>query len=101
MPFAPKLPEGLPPLRIDTSDARYKALEALATREGWSQKAFSETLGIEATRVLASAPKPAPAAPAAPAPAAKPELPANYAAMSAREQIAFALQQSAAPRRGS
>jgi hypothetical protein len=97
MPFEPK-PEGLPPLRIDTSDARYKALEALATREGWSQKAFSETLGIEATRVLASAPKPAPPAPAAPAPAAKPAVPENFANLSSREQFAHALARSPSTR---
>jgi hypothetical protein len=51
MAYEPKLPDGvsLPPgLRVDTSDARYRALEALATRESWSQAAFSETLGIEA-----------------------------------------------------
>jgi hypothetical protein len=73
MAYEPKLPDGvsLPPgLRVDTSDARYRALEALATRESWSQAAFSETLGIEARRVSAEHER----ARAAPAPAPKPDF---------------------------
>src|ERR1700722_17100148 len=54
MAYSPKLPEGitLPPGHsIDTSAARYKELEALATRQKWSQDAFSGVLGLEAKRV--------------------------------------------------
>jgi hypothetical protein len=94
MAYEPKLPDGvsLPPgLRVDTSDARYRALEALATRESWSQAAFSETLGIEARRVSAEHER-THAAPGAraPAPAAKPD----FSKLSSREQIAHALANS-------
>ena len=56
MPYEPKLPDGvtLPPGHsIDTKSERYKEFEAMATRHGLSQSAFSETLGIEAKRVAA------------------------------------------------
>ena len=69
MAFEPKLPEGvsLPDgFRVDVNDGRYKALHDLAEREKWSQKAFSDVLGIEARRVSAEhvrarAAQPAPA----------------------------------------
>jgi hypothetical protein len=80
--YTATLPEGMPNLKIDTTDARYKALEAVATREGWSQKAFSDTLGLEASRVLASARAAAPA----PAPA-KPD----FSKMSTADKFAYAL----------
>jgi hypothetical protein len=87
VPYTPTLPEGMPALKVDTSDARYKALEELATREKWSQKAFSETLGLEARRVMASTPK------AAPAPAAAPAKP-DFSKMSTQEKFAHALSRS-------
>jgi hypothetical protein len=92
MAYEPKLPDGviLPPgLRVDTGDARYRALEALATRESWSQAAFSETLGIEARRVSAEHER-THTAPAAAAPAPKPDL----SKLSSREQFAHALANS-------
>ena len=54
MPFEPKLPDGvsLPPgFKVDTTDARYKALHDLASREKLSQSAFSQILGVDAQRV--------------------------------------------------
>jgi|ERR1700722_16833252 len=94
MAYSPKLPEGitLPPGHsIDTSAARYKELEALATRQKWSQDAFSGVLGLEAKRVAkahASA-----SAPAAPAPAAS-GVPANWDKLTTSQQFHSALQSS-------
>jgi hypothetical protein len=64
----------------------------LATRESWSQAAFSETLGIEARRVSAEheRARPAPPAASAQAPAAKPD----FGKLSSREQIAHVLANS-------
>jgi hypothetical protein len=81
-----KLPEGH---RIDTSDERYRQLEALATAHKWSQAAFSETLAIEARRVSAEHERARAAAPA-PAPAAS-GVPANWDKLSTREQMHHAL----------
>jgi hypothetical protein len=90
----PIIPPDAPQLSVDTSDWRYRAAHDFAERSGWSQEQFSKALGDEARRVAASAPKaPAPA----PAPAAKPD----FSRMSNREQFAYALERSAAPRRGS
>jgi hypothetical protein len=94
MPYQPTLPEGhaAAGLKIDTSHPDYRQLEALATEEGWSQKSFSRVLGLEASRVMAQAPKPAaPAAPAAPARAALPE---NFKSLSSKERFAIALTRS-------
>jgi hypothetical protein len=88
VPFEAKLPEGMPALKIDTGDERYKQLEALATAQKWTQEAFSSVLGIEARRVMASAP--------AAAPAAK----VDFSKMPVRDQIHHALERSAAKRNG-
>lgn len=95
MAYEPKLPDGVSlPLgfKIDTSDERYKALEQLATREKWSQKALSDVLGIEARRVSAEHER-ARAAPPAPAPAAKPDM----SKWSTSQKLQYALEN---PRRG-
>jgi hypothetical protein len=92
MPYEAKLPEGLPSLKIDTADERYKALEQLATREKWSQAAFSSVLGIEAQRVMAAAPK------AAPEPAPPPKV--DMSKMSTTEKFAHALSRSVINRGG-
>jgi hypothetical protein len=47
MPYEAKLPDGMPSLKIDTGDERYRALEALATTQKWTQETFSSVLGIE------------------------------------------------------
>jgi hypothetical protein len=86
--YKPDLPEDMKGLSINTDHADYKALEALAREENWTQKSFSRVLGLEAKRVMA--PKPAASAPAAPAPAPKPD----FSKMSARDQIAHALANS-------
>jgi hypothetical protein len=91
LPDDVKLPDGH---SINTAHPDYRALEALATKHGWSQAAFSETLGPEAKRTMAKAAA-APAAPA-PVPAAK----VDVSALSTRDQFAYALQRGAAPRRG-
>jgi hypothetical protein len=88
LPPGVSLPEGH---RIDVSDARFKALEALATREKWTQEAFSSVLGIEAGRVSAAhasarAPTPAPVAPAP-----DPKKIEGWDKMSSREQFAASL----------
>ena len=101
MPYEAKLSEGvsLPEgHRIDTGNERSKALEALATREKWTQAAFSDVLSIEARRVSAEHER-APAA--APAPFAASGVPANWASLSTSQQFHHALQQSAAKPRGS
>jgi hypothetical protein len=97
MAYEAKLPDGvtLPPgYSVDTTSERYKEFEAMATRHGLSQSAFSETLGLEARRVAAEHAGARPAAPApngtpapAPAPAAKP----NYAKMTTAEKFANSL----------
>jgi hypothetical protein len=94
MPYTPTLPEGhaAAGLNIDVNHPDYRRLEALATEEGWSQKSFSRVLGLEAERVMASAPKPA-AAPPAPPPPPKPD----FSKMSTAEKFAHAL--SASPTR--
>jgi hypothetical protein len=81
LPADVKLPEGH---SINTAHADYKALEALAKEEGWSQASFSKVLGLEAKRTMAKAA-------AAPTPAPKPPLPANFSKMSTREQFTHAL----------
>jgi hypothetical protein len=100
MPYEAKLPDGvsLPPgFNINTNDPRYKALEALATRENLSQSAFGQILAVEASRVSAeyerarAAPAPTPA----PAPAK-----VDMSTMTTAQQFHHALQKSAAARRG-
>jgi hypothetical protein len=85
LPDGVSLPEGH---RIDTSDARYKALEGLAEREKWSQSTFSNVLGIEAGRVSAAHVS-ARAAPAAPAPAPPPAAPVDFDKLSTLQQFAY------------
>jgi hypothetical protein len=51
LPAGQALPAGF---SINQADPRYKALVDLATREKWSQAAFSSVLGIEAQRVSAA-----------------------------------------------
>jgi hypothetical protein len=92
-----ELPGDLKGLTVDTNHPDFKALTAVAREEGWSNKSFNRVIELEARRSMA---KPAPAAPA-PAPAAKPELPANFATLSTREQMHIALQRSDVARRGS
>jgi hypothetical protein len=88
LPAGVTLPEGL---KIDTNDERYKALEQLATRERWTQKALSDVLGIEARRVSAEHASARAAAPApAPAPAARAAVPEGFAKMSFREKMVWA-----------
>jgi hypothetical protein len=92
MPYEAKLPPGmtLPEgHRIDTSHARYKALEALATSQKWSQDSFSGALGIEAGRVNADH---ATARAAAPAPAPAPKV--NFSKMTTTERFAHSLANS-------
>jgi hypothetical protein len=93
--YEPKLPDGvsLPPgFKVDVADPRYQALHSLAERERWSQKAFSDVLGIEARRVSAeherarATPPPTPT----PAPAPRPDI----SMLSTREQFAHALSNS-------
>ena len=89
MAFEPKLPEGvsLPDgFRVDVNDGRYKALHDLAEREKWSQKAFSDVLGIEARRVSAEHVRARAAQPPA-APAPKPD----FSKMSTSQKIEHAL----------
>jgi hypothetical protein len=88
-----KLPDGF---SINKADPRYQALEALATREKWSQAAFSDVLSIEARRVSGEHERDRAAPAPAPAPAAKP-----FAEVTTREQMHYALERSAAARRGS
>jgi hypothetical protein len=98
MAYDPLLPEGvmLPAgFHVDTSDARYKALHELATRERWSQAAFSDVLGIEAKRVSAEHAR-ASQAPAAPSPTPAPGP--DFSKMSTSEKFHHALQQEAAKR---
>ena len=76
--YRPELPEDMKGLSINTSHADYKALEALAREEGWTQKSFSRVLGLEAKRVMARGASPSPAPP----PVAKPD----YAKMSPRRK---------------
>ena len=94
MAYEPKLPEGisLPDgFRVDVNDGRYKALHDLATRERWTQKAFSDVLGIEARRVTADHERARAAQPpAATAPAAS-ALPSNWSTMSSSERLAWSL----------
>jgi len=92
------LPEGF---KIQTDDPRYVALEALATRERWSQAAFSDVLSIEARRVSGEyeraratpAPTPAQVAPAS-------GVPAGWDKMTTQQQMQHALERGAAARRG-
>lgn len=89
-----KLPDGF---SINKADPRYQALEALATRERWSQAAFSDVLSTEARRVSGeherarATPAPTPA----PAPAK-----VDTSAMTTAQKFQFALERSAAARRG-
>jgi hypothetical protein len=92
MAYEAKLPDGvaLPPgFRVDTNDARYRALHDLASRENLSQRAFSEILGVEAQRVNSEYERARTATPAAaaPAPAAKPD----FAKMSTQQQFHYAI----------
>jgi hypothetical protein len=94
MAYEPKLPAGisLPEGHsIDTSAARYKELEALATSQKWTQDAFSGVLGLEAKRVAE-----AHASASAPAPAAK----VAFENMTTAQQFHHALARSAAKRNG-
>jgi hypothetical protein len=91
MPYEARLPEGLPSLKIDTADERYKQLEALATSQKWTQETFSSVLGIEARRVMAAAPKAAPTA------AASPAAPRDFSKMSTRELFAHGLAHGSTP----
>ena len=94
--FKPELPEGMKGLSINVDHPDYRKLEAVAKEEGWSQRSFSRVLGLEASRVLATKPAAPAAAPAAPAPA-----PADFGGMTPQQQMQFALERSAAKRRGS
>jgi hypothetical protein len=92
--YEAKLPDGvtLPAgYSVDTKSERYREFEALATRHGLSQAAFSETLGIEAKRVALEHERTRAAAPAAAAPAAPAPAKRNFAAMSTREKFAYAV----------
>jgi hypothetical protein len=98
--YKPDLPAGvsLPPgFKVDTGDPRYVALRDLATREKLSQSAFSQILGVEAARINAEYERARATPAAAPAPAPKPD----FSKMSTRDQMAYALQRGAPPRRGS
>lgn len=101
MAYEPKLPDGvtLPEgFRVDVEDVRFKALHDLATREKWTQKAFSDVLGIEARRVSAEHVRARAAQPApSPAPAPKPGVPEGFSKMSFAAQATYAL---ANPKRG-
>jgi hypothetical protein len=78
-----KLPAGA---SINTAHPDYKALEAIAREEGWTQKAFSRTLGLEVARSeLARAAAPAPAPEPAPAPAV------DYEKMTTSQKFHYAL----------
>jgi len=104
MPFEARLSDGvkLPDgYSINTADERYKALEVLATREKWTQAAFSDVLSIEARRVSAEHER-ARATPAlAPAPSPSPTSGvAGWDKMSTQQQMQIALERSAAKRRG-
>jgi hypothetical protein len=85
LPPGVTLPEGH---RIDTSDARYKQLEQLASSQKWTQAAFSPVLGIVAGRVSAAH---AGARATAPAPAAVPAQKPNFGGMSFAEKAHWAL----------
>ena len=88
--YRPDLPDDLKGLSINTNHADYKALEALAREEGWTQKSFSRVLSLEAKRHMASrAAAPAPAAPA---------LKPDFSKMSTREQFHYAIANSAGRR---
>jgi hypothetical protein len=95
MAYEPKLPDGvsLPPgFKVDTGDARYKALHDLASRENLSQRAFSEILGVEARRInseyeRARASQP----PSAPAPSPKPGVPESWSKMTTQERLQWSL----------
>jgi hypothetical protein len=79
-----KLPAGA---SINVEHPDYRALEVIAREEGWSQKAFSRTLGLEVSRSeRARAVAPAPA----PAPAPK----ADFSKMSTAEKFAHSLANS-------
>lgn len=102
MPYTPTLPDGvsLPPgFNINVNDPRYKALEALATRENLSQRAFGEILSVEAQRVSAEYERaratPPPAPTAAPTPAK-----VDMSTMTTAQKFQHALERSAASRRG-
>jgi hypothetical protein len=91
LPKGVTLPDGH---RIEVTDARFVALEQLATRERWSQAAFSSVLGLEAGRVSAAHASARAAAPAAaPSPAEKPD----FSKMSTADKFAYALNN---PKRG-
>jgi hypothetical protein len=88
LPADVKLPAGA---SINVQHPDYWALEAIAREEGWSQKAFSRTLGLEVSRSERA--RAAAAAPA-PAPAAKADVPPNWDRLSTREQMAYSLANS-------
>jgi hypothetical protein len=91
--YKPELPPGvsLPPgFKVDTADARYRALHDLASRERLSQSAFSQILGVEAQRVNADYER-ARSTPSPPAAAPPPAPPRDWSAMSTREQFAASL----------
>jgi hypothetical protein len=90
MPFEPRLPDDvkLPEgYSINTTNARYQALHSLAERERWSQKAFSDILGIEARRVSAEHER----ARATPAPAPAPSPKPDFSRMTVQQQLHYAL----------
>lgn len=94
--YKPELPEGvsLPQGHsINVEHADYRALEALAREEGWSQKSFSRVLGLEAKRSMAKG-----AAAPAPAPAPAPKV--DFSKLSTTEQFHHALLNSNPPKRG-
>jgi hypothetical protein len=98
--YKPDLPAGvmLPPgFRVNPDDPRFKALQELATREKWSQAAFSETLRIEADRVSAEHAKAAQPA-ARPAPAPTPGKVEGWDQMSSAQRMAYAVAASDARR---
>jgi hypothetical protein len=92
--YKPDLPEGmsLPAgASINVLHQDYKALETIAREEGWSQKAFSRTLGLEVAR----SERARAAAPAAPAPAPAPAV--DVSKLSTREAFAYALAHGSTP----
>jgi hypothetical protein len=84
LPDDVKLPDGH---SINTAHSDYRALEALAREEGWSQKSFSRVLGLEAKRTLAKV-----AAAPAPAPAPAPKV--DLSRMTTTERFAHSLANS-------
>jgi hypothetical protein len=92
--YKPELPAGvsLPPgFKVDTTDARYRALHDLASRERLSQSAFSQILGVEAARVNADYERARATPAAAPAPTPAPAAKPDFDKMTTRELFAYSL----------